>query len=235
MKRTISFLSRLLDTFFPRACAVCGERLSVSEEILCGTCNLRLPRTGYVHSPYDNELVRLFWGLIPIEKGASLFFYKPHSDTSRLIYKLKYGHHPEIGEALGRLIADEFNVEQYFVGITAIVAVPLTKQRLRERGYNQSMEIARGISAVTGIPILEKALQRVTFHSSQTQKDHWQRNENVEKAFQLTDSSSIAGQHILLIDDIITSGATLVSAAQELLKGDNVKLSVLSLGFAKNN
>ena len=127
MKRTISFLSRLLDTFFPRACAVCGERLSVSEEILCGACNLRLPRTGYVHSPYDNELVRLFWGLIPIEKGASFFFYKPHSDTSRLIYKLKYGHHPEIGEALGRLIADEFNVEQYFDGITAIVPVPLAK------------------------------------------------------------------------------------------------------------
>ena len=97
------------------------------------------------------------------------------------------------------------------------------------------MEIARGISTVTGIPILEKALQRVTFHGSQTQKDHWQRNENVEKAFRLTDSSSIARQHILLIDDIITSGATLVSAAQELLKGDNVKLSVLSLGFAKNN
>ena len=179
--------------------------------------------------------MRLFWGLIPIEKGASLFFYKPHSDTSRLIYKLKYGHHPEIGEALGHLIADEFNVEQYFDGITAIVPVPLAKQRLHERGYNQSIEIARGISAVTGIPILEKALRRVTFHGSQTQKDHWQRNENVEKAFRLTDSSSIAGHHILLIDDIITSGATLVSAAQELLKGENVKLSVLSLGFAKNN
>lgn len=234
MERTISFLSRILDTLAPRSCVMCGKRLAVSEEVICGHCNLFLPRTGYASSAYDNDLARLFWGRIPIERAASFFFYKPHSDTSRLIYRLKYGGHAEIGEQLGQMIAEEFAIEGFFEGITTLLPVPLTTQRQRQRGYNQSVEIARGIRSVTGLPLLERALERVTFYGSQTKKDRWQRNENVEKAFRLVDAGAVSHQHILLIDDIITSGATLTAAAKEVLRGDNVKVSVLSLGLAKN-
>ncbi len=202
---------------------------------MCACCNHCLPRTGYSKSSYDNKLVRLFWGRIPIEKGTAFFFYKAHSDTSRLLYQLKYGGHPEIGEHLGRIVAAEFAQDGFFDGITAVVPVPLARQRERERGYNQSVEIVRGISAETGLPVLDKVLERVSFHGSQTQKGRWERNENVEKAFHLLDASPLNNQHILLVDDVITSGATLVAAAKEVLKGTNVKISVLSLGFANND
>ena len=234
MKQTISLLARLIDTLAPRSCVVCGTRLTVTEEVMCACCNHSLPRTGYAKSAYDNRLARLFWGRIPIEKGAAFFFYKAHSDTSRLIYQLKYGGHPELGEGLGRIVAAEFAHDSFFEEITAVVPVPLARQREKERGYNQSVEIARGISAETGLPVLDKVLERTTFYGSQTQKDRWERNENVEKAFHLLDTSALNNQHILLVDDVITSGATLVAAAKEVLKGENVKVSVLSLGFANN-
>ena len=234
MKQTISLLARLIDTLAPRSCTVCGGRLTVTEEVMCACCNHSLPRTGYAKSGYDNRLVRLFWGRIPIEKGAAFFFYKAHSDTSRLIYQLKYGGHPELGEGLGRIVAAEFAHDSFFEGISAVDPVPLARQREKERGYNQSVEIARGISAETGLPVLDKVLERISFHGSQTQKGRWERNENVEKAFRLLDTSALNNQHILLVDDVITSGATLVAAAKEVLKGENVKVSVLSLGFANN-
>ena len=234
MKQTISLLARLIDTLAPRSCTVCGGRLTVTEEVMCACCNHSLPRTGYAKSGYDNRLVRLFWGRIPIEKGAAFFFYKAHSDTSRLIYQLKYGGHPELGEGLGCIVAAEFAHDGFFEGITAVVPVPLARQREKERGYNQSVEIARGISAETGLPVLDKVLERISFHGSQTQKGRWERNENVEKAFRLLDTSALNNQHILLVDDVITSGATLVAAAKEVLKGENVKVSILSLGFANN-
>ena len=234
MKQTISLLARLIDTLAPRSCTVCGGRLTVTEEVMCACCNHSLPRTGYAKSGYDNRLVRLFWGRIPIEKGAAFFFYKAHSDTSRLIYQLKYGGHPELGEGLGRIVTAEFAHDGFFEGITAVGPVPLARQRKKERGYNQSVEIAHGISAETGLPVLDKVLERISFHGSQTQKGRWERNENVEKAFRLLDTSALNNQHILLVDDVITSGATLVAAAKEVLKGENVKVSVLSLGFANN-
>ena len=234
MTQTISLLARLIDTLAPRSCTMCGGRLSIMEEVMCACCNHQLPRTGYSKSAYDNKLARLFWGRIPIEKGTAFFFYKAHSNTSRLIYQLKYGHHPEIGECLGRIVAAELAQEAFFDEITAVVPVPLARQRERERGYNQSREIARGISAETGLPVLDKVIERISFHGSQTQKGRWERNENVEKACRLLDASPLNNQHILLIDDVITSGSTLVAAAKEVLKGENTKVSVLSLGFANN-
>ena len=234
MKPTISLLARLIDTLAPRSCTICGSRLTVTEEVMCACCNQCLPRTGYSKSAFDNRLSRLFWGRIPIEKGAALFFYKAHSDTSRLLYQLKYGGHPELGERLGQIVAAEFAQDGFFDGITAVLPVPLARQRERERGYNQSVEIARGVCEETGLPLLFNALERITFHGSQTQKDRWERNENVDKAFHLLDASAVSNQHILLIDDVITSGATLVAVVKEVLKGNNVKVSVLSLGFANN-
>ena len=105
--KPISFWHRLLDLISPRLCVVCGQRLSVTEEVICARCNLHLPRTGYHQNAYENEMAKLFWGQIPIERATAFFFYEAHSEPANLIYELKYKNHPEIGETIGRMVAME--------------------------------------------------------------------------------------------------------------------------------
>ena len=232
--KPISFWHRVLDLISPRLCVVCGQRLTVSEEIICSKCNLHLPRTGFQQDPYENEMAKLFWHQIPIERATALFYYEAHSETANILYELKYKSHPEIGEVMGRLVAKELQPSGFFDGIDGIVPIPLAKKRQRQRGYNQSLEIARGISEITNLPIYNKVVRRNVFEGSQTNKGRWERNENVEKVFEMTDETAIHGKHLLIIDDVVTTGATVIACAKELCKASNVKISVLSLGFAKN-
>lgn len=230
----ISFWTRLLDLISPRLCVVCGERLSVSEETICSKCNLHLPRTGFEQDPYENVMAKTFWGRIPVEKATALFYYEAHAETANILYELKYKNHPEIGETMGRLMAKELQLSHFFDGIDGIVPVPLARKRERQRGYNQSLELARGVSVITGLPIYNKVVERTVFEGSQTQKGHWERNENVEKVFKLIDGEPIRGKHLLVIDDVVTTGATVVACAKELTKAGGVKISILALGFAKS-
>lgn len=230
----ISFWTRLLDLISPRLCTVCGERLSITEEVICGKCNLHLPRTGFQRNAKENIMAKMFWGQIPIERASALFYYEAHSETANIIYELKYKNHPEIGETMGRMLARELERSDFFEGIDGIVPIPLARKRERQRGYNQSMEIARGVNEATGLPIYNKVIRRNKFEGSQTTKDRWERNENVEKVFELTDGSTIRGKHMLIIDDVVTTGATIIACAKELAKAGDIKFSVLSLGFAKS-
>ena len=220
----ISLWTRLLDLISPRLCTVCGERLSVTEEVLCGKCNLHLPRTGFQRDPQENIMAKIFWGQIPIERATALFYYEAHAKTANIIYELKYKNHPEIGETMGRMMARELERGDFFDGIDGIVPVPLAKKRQRQRGYNQSMEIAKGVSEI----------KRNAFSGSQTSKGRWERNENVENVFELIDGDSIRGKHLLIIDDVVTTGATIIACAKEMSKAEGVRFSVLSLGFAKS-
>lgn len=232
--KPISFWRRLLDLISPRMCAVCGHRLSVSEEIVCTKCNFHLPRTGFHKNPYENEMAKLFWAQIPIERATAFFYYEPHAETANIIYQLKYKDYPEIGEVMGRMMAKELMPTGFFDGIDGIVPVPLTKKRQRQRGYNQSLEIARGVGEVTGLPLLKKVVKRVYFKGSQTNLGRWERNENVEKVFELIDPADIHDKHLLIVDDVVTTGATVIACSKELVKAGNIKISVLSLGFAKS-
>lgn len=231
-KPRISFLSRLLDIIGPRRCAICGSRLAVSEQGICGVCNLHLPRTDFRLSPEDNIMARLLWGRIPIKRCAALYYHEGHSEAGRVVYDIKYHDAPELARMMGRMMAEEY--ASFFDGIDLLLPVPLTKQRQRKRGYNQSVEIAKGIADVTRLPIETQALRRVTFQDSQTQKGKWERNENVEGAFELTDGSRVEGRHVLIVDDVMTTGATVTACAQQLLRAKDVTISVLTLCFAKN-
>ena len=230
----ISFWGRLLDLISPRVCVVCGGRLTVTEETLCSKCYLHLPRTDFGSDLYENVMAKLFWGQIQIEKATALFYYEPHAETANILYELKYKNHPEIGEVMGRMMARELQKNGLFDDIDAIVPVPLARKRERERGYNQSLMLAKGVSEVTGLPIYNKVVRRTKFVGSQTHRGRWERNENVADVFELMDGESIRGKHLLLIDDVVTTGATIIACAQEMQKASDVKISVLALGFAKS-
>jgi len=228
-----SFLTKVLDFVSPRLCVICGRRLLPSQPLLCSHCTLHLPVTNYYLSPLDNPMARLFWGLFPIERASALFFYEPKASTRELIYDLKYRGYPMIGEEMGALIARHYQPAGFFEGVDAIIPVPLTRRRRWQRGYNQSEMLARGIREVTGLPILTDVLKRTSFKGSQTKRNQWERRENVDGVFRLVRPDDIRGKHILLIDDIITTGATIVACADELCKAGDVKISVLSLGLTK--
>lgn len=231
--RKVSFWHRLFDLLAPRACVACGARLAESEEVLCASCNLHLPRTDFAANAYDNEMAQCFWGRIPIERAAALFFYHPQSETSHAIYDLKYHHHPDYANQLGHFAAQDFAAHDFFNDIDGIVAIPLTRGRQRHRGYNQAEEIARGVAEATGLPIFHKVVRRNIFDGSQTQKDRWERMEGVEEAFELLRPEHIHGRHVLIVDDVVTTGATVCACAKELAKAGEVKVSVMSLAFTR--
>ena len=232
--KKISLWQRLLDLLAPRLCVVCGRRLSPTERVLCASCNMHLPRTGFQFDAWNNILARLFWGIIPVERAAALFYYEASSRNSNILYDLKYHDHPEIGKEMGRLMACEFAEAGFFDGIDLIVPVPLARSRERHRGYNQSRCIAEGIGSVTGLPVCDHAVRRIVFEKSQTQMGRRERQENVADVFRLVDADAVHGRHLLLVDDVVTTGATMTACARELLTAGGVRLSLLSLAYAKS-
>lgn len=233
MLSPVDYIVSLFNLIAPKQCAMCGCRLAVSEDVICTSCNIDLPRTGFSEHPYDNEMAKLFWGRIPVERAAALFYYRAHSVSSRIIYQMKYYDHPEIGELMGRMAATEFMAAGFFEGVDVVVPVPLARKRQRERGYNQSFEIARGVNDITHLPVESKAVKRKSFKESQTKMNRWQRNDNVKDVFMLNRAEGLAGKHVLVVDDVVTTGATVISCAEELMKCGDVKFSVMSLGFTK--
>ena len=231
--KIVSFWHRVLDLISPRICVMCGRRLSATEEVICNKCNFHLPRTGIWQNAYDNVMAKLFWGRLPIERAAAFFYYEGHSETANIIYQLKYKGHPEIGYTMGRIAAKEFMYYDFFAGIDGIVPVPLTKERFRNRGYNQSEEIAKGISDITGLPIYNDLVKRIVFKGSQTKKNRWERNDNVEHVFSPNKQIPENIKHLLVVDDVVTTGATIVACSSILISSGDIKISVLSLGLTK--
>ena len=229
----MNWITRILDFISPRLCVVCGHRLAPTERSLCSVCLFHLPRTDFHQKPLDNPMAQLFWGLAPIEKAAALFYYHPHSETAQLVYRLKYNNRPDIGEDMGRMMANELQATDFFSDIDVLLPVPLASKRLRQRGYNQSEQLAIGISDITHLPIVSKALRRKHFQQSQTTLNRWQRQENVTDTFQLKEEHLLQGKHVLLIDDICTTGATLIACANVLKTIEGIRISVLTLGFTK--
>lgn len=226
--------SRLLDLISPRLCVVCGRRLAPTERSLCSVCVLHLPRTTYQFTPEDNLMARLFWGQVPIERSAALMFYEPHSEMAQMVYRLKYDNRPDIGEDLGRLMASEMQMARFFDDIDFLLPVPLSPKRLRQRGYNQSEMLTVGINDITKIPVVTNVLKRRFFHQSQTTLSRQDRQENVTDMFCLSKADVLQGKHVLLVDDICTTGATLTACANVLKEIPSVRISILTLGLTKS-
>lgn len=235
MKHTLlikDWLYSFISLLFPRCCVVCGRSLAKGEECICAMCNINLPRTNY-HLQKDNPVEQLFWGKIPLERATSFFFYRKGSDFRQILHQLKYGGQKEIGAIMGRYMASELTVSGFFEGIDVIIPVPLHKRKQRIRGYNQSEWIARGISAVTGIRIDTEVIVRRKHTDTQTRKSTFERWENVDGIFELHHAESLKGKHLLVVDDVLTTGATTVACASRLMEIEGVRISVLTLAVAE--
>lgn len=235
MKHTFlvkDWLSSFLSLLFPRCCVVCGSPLAKGEECICAMCNMNLPRTDY-HLQKDNPVEQLFWGKVPLERATSFFFYRKGSDFRQILHQLKYGGRKEIGAIMGRYMASELLASGFFEGVDVIIPVPLHKRKQRIRGYNQSEWIARGVAAVTGIPINDESVVRRKNTDTQTRKSAFERWENVDGIFELNHSESLVGKHILLIDDVLTTGATTVACISSLMEIEGMRISVLTLAMAE--
>lgn len=235
MKHTLlikDWLYSFISLLFPRCCVVCGRPLAKGEECICAMCNINLPRTNY-HLQKDNQVEQLFWGKIPLERATSFFFYRKGSDFRQILHQLKYGGQKEIGAIMGRYMASELTVSGFFEGIDVIIPVPLHKRKQRIRGYNQSEWIARGISAVTGICIDTEVIVRRKHTDTQTRKSTFERWENVDGIFELHHAESLKGKHLLVVDDVLTTGATTVACASRLMEIEGVRICVLTLAVAE--
>lgn len=235
MKHTLlikDWLYSFISLLFPRCCVVCGRPLAKGEECICAMCNINLPRTNY-HLQKDNQVEQLFWGKIPLERATSFFFYRKGSDFRQILHQLKYGGQKEIGAIMGRYMASELSASGFFEGIDVIVPVPLHKRKQRIRGYNQSEWIARGISAVTGIRVDTEVIVRRKHTETQTRKSTFERWENVDGIFELHHAESLKGKHLLVVDDVLTTGAATVACASGLVEIEGVRISVLTLAVAE--
>lgn len=220
----------LLLFLFPVNCLVCGRRLSARDGVLCISCEFRIPRT--VSGRSDHPVGQLFWGRVSIREATCLFRFEKGSQYQVLLHELKYRKNRKVGTYLGRLLGNSMR-GTCFNQCDLIIPVPLHPRRLRERGYNQSEIIARGVSEMTGIPLHAGVLQKKHSHSSQTSKGRYDRYLNVLGSFQLCrNPPDLNGHALLLIDDVVTTGATLEACCQVLESAYQCKLYVAAVSCA---
>jgi ComF family protein len=221
----------LVHLFYPRLCEGCGKALSGGEKVLCLGCAEELPETGYHNIP-DNETALRFAGRVPFMNATSLAYFTDDGLLQLLLHGLKYKGKKEIGYYLGARLGLSLKNTDWAGAIDTIVPVPLHRRKEAKRGYNQSMLIAEGIGDMLNIPVSGKLLLRVRDTESQTRKTRTERVNNMADAFTIPKHISLSGKHILLIDDVLTTGATLEACALALLKQEGVRVSIGTIGIA---
>ncbi len=222
-------LKNLSDFIFPRYCHLCGAKLSEGEKYICPTCISRLPRTLF-HRSDMNPMEQRFAGLFPFKHATGYFFYSSNSDLSILIQDLKYRQFRGLARQMGAIIARELMMTPFLSDIDYIIPVPLHVFKKARRGYNQTEEIAKGIAEITGIPV-RLNLKAVRPHRTQTRLTAEQRLKNTSDVYKLARPEELSGKHILLLDDVCTTGSTLTSAAKAILQtSPSIGISILTVG-----
>ena len=227
------WLNSILNLFYPRVCAACGEALLKDEETVCLKCRYLLPKTGYELNA-ENPLAQHFYGRVRFHAVTACFFFAKSGKVQHLIHELKYKGNKEAGIFLGQQLGETIKEAPLFQGIDYLIPVPLHPKREKQRGYNQSLMIAKGISEVTGIAIGDKYLVRAIYTETQTHKTAEQRFKNVKDIFEVRFAEELKDKHVLLIDDVLTTGATLESCAHQLENIPGITISAATAACAGN-
>ncbi|OQP47536.1 phosphoribosyltransferase [Niastella yeongjuensis] len=223
-------LHPLLHLFIPHHCAGCGSDIIGRQQVLCMHCINRLPVTGFHHHA-DNPIEKIFWGRMPIDAASSYLYFSKDSLLQHIVHELKYKGNKELGLFIGRKMGEALLQTQRFQQIDALVPLPLFTARQRKRGYNQASLLCRGMAAVLSLPVLEQIIRRHTSSDTQTNKNRIDRWLNMQHKFELQQPDAISGKHILLVDDVITTGATLEACGQQLLTVPSTRLSIMTMAF----
>jgi len=221
----------ILNLFFPLTCEACGNYLYRNEKVICTSCLFQLPKTNF-HLQKENPISDIFTGRVKIEYATAYFTFNKGSQFQKLIHKLKYNKQPEIGIELGKHFGNVLMHSDYYRHIDAIIPVPIHPKKKKIRGYNQSEMIAKGLSETMEAELLTDVLIRKVHSESQTKKDKIERWLNVENVFELKSTENLENKHILLVDDVVTTGATLESCTQCLLKNEGIRISIACLAQA---
>ncbi len=222
----------LLFLFYPRLCPACQQALPPDGALICVDCQFRLPHTLF-HREAENPFTERFWGRIPLEAGAALFHFVKGGRTQRLIHELKYRGRRDIGYQLGKYYGYQLRETTGFREVDALVPVPLHPKKERRRGFNQSACFGEGLAESMEKPIWGQGLRRIAPTTTQTQKSRIERFQNVLEVFQVAAPDKLKGAHILLIDDVITTGATLEACALKLLALPGTRISMATLAIAE--
>ncbi|HEY0274202.1 MAG TPA: ComF family protein [Chitinophaga sp.] len=229
--RISRFLAPLGQLFYPHHCDACGNELTPTEEVLCLRCLYKLPLTRY-HLADENPVHRIFHGRADIRHALSAYYYEPGSPVQQLVHQFKYLGRKDIAGFLGRKMGLLLRESSWWREVQAIVPVPLFAGKLKQRGYNQAAVLAESIGEVLQVEVLPHALRRERPGISQTRKGRLDRWQQLQDIFVLHNASSLAQRHVLLVDDVITTGATTEACATALLRVPGIRVSIGSLAVA---
>jgi len=225
------YFNDFLALFFPELCGACAKNLFKGEVEICTSCIYKLPITAHHNDP-NNKVARQFWGRISFFQAGAYLHFKKGGRVQALLHQIKYRKREQLGVRLGELYGYELSQSANFIKPDLIIPVPLHQKKLKMRGYNQSEAIAKGLSKVLQVDLSNTHLIRNLHTDSQTKKNRFSRYENMQEAFSIHQPGELEGKHILLIDDVITTGSTLEACALCLQEKAEIKLSLAALAYA---
>ena len=223
-------LHPLLHLFIPHQCAGCGSDIMSRQQVLCMHCINRLPVTSFCNHA-NNPVEKIFWGRMPLTAAASYLYFSKDSVLQHIVHELKYKGNKELGAFIGRKMGEALLYAQRFKDADALVPLPLFAARERKRGYNQAALLCQGMAEILKLPVLTRVIRRHTHSETQTNKNRIDRWLNMQGKFVLQQPDAISNKHILLVDDVITTGATLEACGQELLTAPNTRLSIMTMAY----
>jgi len=226
-----TWLYDMIGLVYPQLCCACKERLTKQEELICYHCLFQLPKTNF-HLDVENPMVKYLAGLVPFEHATALYYFLKEGRVQELIHQLKYEERYEIGVKLGTQLGRQLKGVAHWQTLAGIVPVPLHPKKIRKRGYNQSDAIGEGVAKAMDLPLWSHALIRNTHSETQTKKSRTERWENVESIFTVTDVDLLTNTHVLVVDDVMTTGSTLLACAEQLLEVEGLKVSFGTLAWA---
>lgn len=230
----MSLWQDFISLIYPRSCICCDNLLLKSEEFICNPCFINLPQSKF-EAENESELDKLFYGRVPVQKAGAFLIFEKSGKVQKILHSIKYNGNKRLAFRVGQWYGEKLKEYNVFVMADCIVPVPLHPKKQKQRGFNQSEEFAKGLSDSLHIPVVNDNLIRVEFTSTQTKKSKAERWENVKDKFELMYPERLENKTILLVDDVITTGATLDACYQALNSAKEIKLSVISLAYAKKD